>query len=193
MSQTYYQLQVEDGKQPEGFTLIEILAVIGIIGILASIAVVAFHGQRTSAINTTALTLVGDIAKLEALLFLDASEYGTTHTKSRAKAKKKGRLITGGTMSGYLVTSQNSSSNPQFREFQLSEGVSVVVAADSNYQSYVITTKHVMGDRRYCFDSDSSKTYYDNKYAAGKALKRSGAISATLNSDDCASANMAEL
>jgi len=187
MKQAYDQLQVKGDKRSKGFSLIEVMIVIAILGILATISVVAFQHQRINAFNSAALTVLGTIAKHEESLFLDASAYGTTNTDSTAVAQGKGSLITGGAAAGYLVSSQNSSSNPQFREFWVSEGVSVVVAADSTYQSFVVTSKHASGDRRYCFDSESGKIYYDYTYVAGQALTWSGGLL------HCPAANMTEL
>jgi prepilin-type N-terminal cleavage/methylation domain-containing protein len=193
MRKTYDQLQAQNANKSKGFTLIEVMIVIVIIGILAALAIVVFKSQQISAFNTAALSALSNIAKHEESLFFEASEYGTTNTDSTAGAQGKGSLITGGSAAGYLVSRQNSSSNPQFREFRAGEGVSVVIAADSTYQSFVITAKHVTGDRRYCFDSENGRMYYDNKYASGEALTRGRALSAGLNTDDCAVANMTEL
>lgn len=194
MEQTFNRKQGNNGYQVKGFSLIELMGVIGIIAILASIAMIMIGNSRTKAFNSAALSDVKTIINHEEALYLDYGVYGTTHTKQTKKAKKKGKLITG-TNTGYLVTNNNSSSNPENIEFRPSEDVSIVVASESknDLQSFVITAKHLNGDRRYCFDSEGSTIYYDNTIAAGTKLKRNKAISAKLNRDDCANAGMSPL
>ena len=50
----------------------------------------------------------------------------------------------------------------------------MVVASDNKntLQSFVITTKHLNGDRRYCYDSEGSAIYYDNEVEAGTKIEK---------------------
>jgi len=191
MRQVLYRAPLRDDDRPKGFTLIELLVVIGIMAILASIALIMLRGQHVIAMNSAALSDLNTITKHEEGLYVDYDVYGTTHTNQTKNAKKKGKVITGPD-AGYLVTNSNSSSNSEYIEFRLSEDVSMVVASDNKntLQSYVITAKHLDGDRRYCFDSEGSAIYYDNEVAAGTKLKKNKAISATLNRNDCDNAGM---
>jgi len=168
-----------------GFTLIEVMSVVAIIGILASIAIVMIGNQRTKAFNASALSVVNEVMKKNALLFSDHSKYGTTRIKTTQKGRRVGVAVTGGETGGSLNTPNNSRKNPEYATISLSEGVTVVVAADSTFQSFVVTAKHLSGDRRFCYDSEGDGIKYDTRFAPGKALTRGRAFRSKLNSDDC--------
>lgn len=190
MKQFFFHAQ-NDSKS-KGFTFIEVLIVVIIISVLAAIAMYMFRSQRLEALNAAALTAIKDVSNLQQALYAEYEKYGTTRTNQNQRARRKGDVVSG-TNAVYLVTKQNSSSNPERLEFILSQDVRMVVAADSTYQSFVITTKHTNGDRRYCYDSESGAVYYDNLYAAGTELTRGKALSAQLDRDDCANAGMSAL
>jgi len=186
MRQALYQAPLRDDDKSKGFTLIELLVVIGIMAILASIALIMLRGQHVIAMNSAALSDLNTTTKHEEGLYVDYDYYGSTRSNQNNRARNGKGDAVAGTGAVYLVTRQNSSSNPERMEFRLSENVRMVVAMDNTYQSYVITAKHTDGDRRYCYDSDSGAIYYDNRYAAGTQLTRGRAVAAQLNRDDCA-------
>jgi type IV pilus assembly protein PilA len=61
----------------DGFTLVELLAVILIIGILAAVAIPLFLNQRTKGYDSAAKSDLRNLAGFEEIYLSDANAYGT--------------------------------------------------------------------------------------------------------------------
>jgi len=120
-----------NNKQPNGFTLIEMMVVVAIIGILASVAVPLFHNYREKAYLSDTVSDVYHLMLFENQFFNTYTEF-TSIAVSDKQAD--------GTISK-TVTLKDGSSVP-FTISSLSRNVDVAATTDTNNQTIVAGGKH---------------------------------------------------
>jgi prepilin-type N-terminal cleavage/methylation domain-containing protein len=165
-------------KNKKGFTLIELLIVVAIIAILAAIAIPQFAQYRIKGYNAAASSDIRNAKTAEEALFADFQGYGNS-TAAWAGAPAAGPVV--------IITTDTSGNSRQI-SVGISNNVMMMaktdVGAGAKGTNYIITTKHLQGDRVFAADGDTTTLYWTQS-AASTLLSATApyALASTSNSD----------
>jgi prepilin-type N-terminal cleavage/methylation domain-containing protein len=141
-------------KKKKGFTLIELLIVVAIIAILAAIAIPQFSSYRVKGYNAAASSDIRNGKTAEEALFADYQGYGNSAT-TWAVASVAGPVT---------ITTTDTSNNSRSLTTGISNNVMFMAKTDvgggGKGASYILTSKHLMGDRVFAADSDTTTLYW---------------------------------
>ena len=115
---------IQLASDDEGFTLIEMLAVIVIIGILAAIAIPVFLGQRSKGYDASAKNDLRNMASFEEIYLIDFNEYGSAVDLQTSEPK-----------------------------MEISPGVTLTVVHIDGKNGYCLSAKHIASARTWYYDS----------------------------------------
>lgn len=146
-------------KKQEGFTLIELMIVVAIIGILAAIAIPQFAAYRMRSFNSAATSDVVNIQKSQVTFYNDWSVFGVSAAAACA-TDTAATLLTG---PGTATTGIGGGVAPgQYMQIGLSNNVSLICSTGVTLgQAFVVSAKHVGGNRAYAAESDTTATFYE--------------------------------
>jgi type IV pilus assembly protein PilA len=164
-------------KKQEGFTLIELMIVVAIIGILAAIAIPQFAAYRMRSFNSAATSDVVNIQKSQVTFYNDWSVFGVS-AAAAVVTDAAPALLTG---PGNAATGIGGGAAPgQFMQIGLSNNVTLICSTAATLgQAFMVTAKHVGGNRAYAAESDTTATFYE-ELGAG-TVTAPGAVWAALN------------
>jgi prepilin-type N-terminal cleavage/methylation domain-containing protein len=147
-------------KNKKGFTLIELLIVVAIIAILAAIAIPQFAQYRIKGYNAAASSDIRNAKTGEEALFADFQAYGNS------TAAWAGNPIAG----PVLLTTTDTSNNTRTINVGISNNVMMMAKTDvgggGKGTNYIITSKHLQGDRVFAADGDTTTLYWTQSAAA---------------------------
>jgi type IV pilus assembly protein PilA len=142
-------------KNKKGFTLIELLIVVAIIAILAAIAIPQFSTYRVKGYNAASSSDVRNAKTAEEAMFADYQGYGNSATTWAVGPPVSGPVI---------VTTTDTSGNSRTINAGISNNVMLMaktdVGAGGKGANYLLTSKHLMGDRVFAADSDTNTLYW---------------------------------
>jgi type IV pilus assembly protein PilA len=146
-------------RKKKGFTLIELLIVVAIIAILAAIAIPQFSQYRIKGYNAAASSDIRNGKTAEEALFADFQGYGNSAT-TWATAAVPGPVT---------ITTTDTSGNSRAITSGISNNVMFMATTElgggAKAASYVLTSKHLMGDRVFAADSDTTTLYWTQSTA----------------------------
>jgi type IV pilus assembly protein PilA len=141
-------------RKKKGFTLIELLIVVAIIAILAAIAIPQFNSYRVKGYNAAASSDIRNAKTAEESLFAEYQGYGNTAT-TWAVASVSGPVT---------ITTSDAVGNTRTISTGLSNNVMFMAKTDvmggGRGASYILTAKHLMGDRVFAADNDAVTLYW---------------------------------
>jgi prepilin-type N-terminal cleavage/methylation domain-containing protein len=146
-------------KSKKGFTLIELLIVVAIIAILAAIAIPQFSQYRIKGYNAAASSDLRNGKTAEEALFADFQGYG-------ASATTWATTVTTGPVS---ISTKDTSGNIRAITSGISNNVMMMAKTDAGVDAkgsnYIVTAKHLMGDRVFAADGDITTIYWTTSAA----------------------------
>jgi len=179
------------------------MIVVAIIGILAAIAIPQFSAYRIRSFNAAAESDLRTTKEFEEALFADVQFHGASVANSTLAAANGaagvGQLINGnvppaaGNANFVAVSAANGNPGGWAVPIGVSLGVQVRVDTNAGDSSYLMVAKHLLGDRAYGSDRESTRIYFvqNRAWAGGVAAGFNPTLAippVTLN-DDFSGAN----
>jgi type IV pilus assembly protein PilA len=146
-------------RKKKGFTLIELLIVVAIIAILAAIAIPQFSQYRIKGYNAAASSDIRNARTAEESLFAEWQGYGNSATT----------WATAAVPGPFIIATSDAAGNPRSISVGISNNVMMMANTElgggARSASYLITSKHLMGDRVFAADSDTVTLYWTQSVA----------------------------
>ena len=146
-------------KQQEGFTLVELMIVVAIIGILAAIAIPQFAAYRARSFNSSAVSDIRGLATSQATFFGDNNLYGVTGSVAATALNTPAAALIAGPGVATTALRQWARGAARMLQIPLGNGVTIYSVTDAAALSFTGVTKHQNGQNWYAVDSDTSTVY----------------------------------
>ena len=140
----------------KGFTLVELMIVVAIIGILAAIAIPQFAAYRMRAFNSAAISDVVNMQKSEACFYNDWAVFGSSQTAAVVTGTA-GVFLTG---PATATTGIGGGTVAQFMQIPLSNRVTMICNVDGTGSTFLVTGKHLGGNRAFGAEFEETATYF---------------------------------